>query len=205
MESGGGGDDASAAATSAEERAKILKRNSDDMGWAYGQLVDPNNLQRVRCNFCSQIFMGGIYRLKQHIAANSNAVRTCLRCPQEAKEACLKAFEEKAAKKQKKYEHEKAVRDVVVIDASSTPQGQARDDDELTCIGSSQPHVLGPIDKWTRTIDPKLSGEARLKQMKINKAAWEERSLRAHEYIARWVYTHGKSLLPCFFQLNYQL
>nr|XP_020193379.1 uncharacterized protein LOC109779178 [Aegilops tauschii subsp. strangulata] len=192
MESGeGDGAGATAAATTAEERAKILKRNSDDMGWAYGQLVDPNNLQRVMCNFCSQIFTGGIYRLKQHIAANSNAVRTCLRCPQEAKEACLKAFEEKASKKQKKYEHEKVVRDAVVIDASSTPQGQARDDDELTCIGSSQPHVLGPIDKWTRTIDPKLSGEARLKQMKINKAAWEERSLRAHEYIARWVYTHA--------------
>ena len=108
-------------------------------------------------------------------------------------------------KKQKKYEHEKAVRDAVVIDASCTPQGQARDDDELTCIVSSQPHVLGLIDKWTCTIDPKLSGEARLKQMKINKAAWEERSLRAHEYIARWVCTHGKILLPYFFQLNCRL
>ncbi|KAI5007400.1 hypothetical protein ZWY2020_050845, partial [Hordeum vulgare] len=51
-----------------------------------GHLVDPNNLQRVKCNFCSHIFTGGIYRLKQHIAANSNAVRTCLRCPREAKE-----------------------------------------------------------------------------------------------------------------------
>ena len=42
MESGGG-DDASLVATTTEERAKILKRNSDDMGWVYGRLIDINN------------------------------------------------------------------------------------------------------------------------------------------------------------------
>jgi hypothetical protein len=30
----------------------ILKRNSDDVGWEYGVLVDPLNKEKVRCLLC---------------------------------------------------------------------------------------------------------------------------------------------------------
>lgn len=81
------------------------------------------------------------------------------------------------------------MRDSVTINASSTVQG--RDDEDVTCIGSSDPHVIGPMDKWVRTIDPKLTGAARLQQMKINQAKWDERTLEAQKFIARWMYTHA--------------
>jgi hypothetical protein len=42
-------DDATAAAVA--ENANSLKRKSDDMGWSYGELVDPNNTMRAKCNF----------------------------------------------------------------------------------------------------------------------------------------------------------
>jgi hypothetical protein len=45
-------------------------------------------------------------------------------------------------------------------------------EDEVTCVesgvGSSEPHKLGPIDKWTRAIDPKATHAESFKQQKIN-------------------------------------
>jgi hypothetical protein len=45
----------------------ILKRNSDDVGWEYGVLVDPLSKEKVRCLLCGHVSSGGIYRLKQHV------------------------------------------------------------------------------------------------------------------------------------------
>jgi hypothetical protein len=189
--------DDAAAAVVATENSNALKRKSEDIGWNYGELADPLNTMRVKCKFCNHISTGGIYRLKQHIAANTNAVSKCKKCPEEAREVCLKAFEATASKKQQKSDREKEVRNSVTINVSSTRQGQ--DDDDVTCIGSSEPHVIGPIDKWTRTIDPKLTGEARLQQMKINQAKWDERTLETQKYIAGWMYTHGREIICILF------
>ena len=67
--------------------------------------------------------------------------------------------------------------------------------EEVTCIGSSEPHKLGPIDKWTRAIDPKATKFESLIQQKMNKELWKERTHEVHKYIARWAYTHGKLLV----------
>jgi hypothetical protein len=32
----------------------LLKRNSDDIGWEYGVLVNANNKDKVRCKFCKK-------------------------------------------------------------------------------------------------------------------------------------------------------
>jgi hypothetical protein len=46
------------------------------------------------------------------------------------------------------------------------------EEDEVTClesgVGSSEPHKLGPIDKWTRAIDHKATQAESFKQQKIN-------------------------------------
>ena len=46
----------------------LLKRNSDDVGWEYGVLVDAQNKDNVKCKFCGHQSTGGVYRLKQHVA-----------------------------------------------------------------------------------------------------------------------------------------
>jgi hypothetical protein len=46
----------------------MLKRNSEDIGWDYGVLVDPNNLNVIKCKLCGQVVSSRIYRLKLHIA-----------------------------------------------------------------------------------------------------------------------------------------
>ena len=37
------------------ESANLLKRNSDDVGWEYGVLVDPNNKDKVKCKLCKEM------------------------------------------------------------------------------------------------------------------------------------------------------
>jgi len=79
--------------------------------------------------------------------------------------------------------------------------------EEVTCVGSSEPHKLGPMDKWTKAIDPKTTRSESLQQQRLNKELWKERTHEVHKYIARWVYTHGNSLfcysvlLLCHFRM----
>ena len=54
------------------EGANLLRRNSDDVGWEYGVLVDANNKDKVKCKLCDKMMQGGIYRLKQHVAHEGN-------------------------------------------------------------------------------------------------------------------------------------
>ena len=58
-----------------------------------------------------------------------------------------------------------------------------------------EPHKLGPIDKWTRVIDPKAKAADSFKQQQLNKDLWNERTNEVHKYIAKWAYTHGKLLV----------
>jgi len=75
--------------------------------------------------------------------------------------------------------------------------------DEVTCVGSSEPHKLGPMDKWTRAIDPKATKTDSLKQQQLNKELWKERTHEVHKYIARWAYTQG-NLILCISVLHFK-
>jgi hypothetical protein len=77
------------------------------------------------------------------------------------------------------------------------------EDDEVTCVGSSKPHKLGPIDKWTCAIDPKATKSESLQQQKLNKKLWKQRTHEVHKYIARWVYNHA-NLLLCISALHFR-
>jgi hypothetical protein len=63
------------------------------------------------------------------------------------------------------------------------------------CIGSSSsdPIKLDPMDKFVCSIDGKSSKEEALRQLSMNEALFKERLHQASQYVARWVYTHGKN------------
>jgi len=172
-------------------RANLLKRNSDDVGWEYGVLVDANNKDKVKCKFCDKEMRGGIYRLKEHLAHVGKNVKKCTAItPQalEAKEKCKKALEDAKRKREEKIVRELELREEVNV-------SRVGESDEVTCVGSSQPHKLGPIDKWTCAIDPKATNSDSLKQQQLNKELWKERVHEVHKFIARWSYNHGKLLV----------
>ncbi|CAD6225337.1 unnamed protein product [Miscanthus lutarioriparius] len=137
------------------ESANLLKWNSDDVGWEYGVLVDPNNKDKVKCKLLQAM---------------------------EAKQKCKKALDEAKRKREEKTIRELELREEVSV-------SRVGESDEVTCVGSSEPHKLGPIDKWTRAIDPKATKSDSLKQQQLNKELWKERTNEVHKYIARWAYT----------------
>ncbi|CAN1857630.1 hypothetical protein LINPERHAP1_LOCUS42562 [Linum perenne] len=186
-------DEDSTTATTINESVNALKRKSGDIGWQYGTLTDPLNKDKVKCNFCDKVSMGGVYRLKQHISGYGNSVKTCAKAPPEAVQACRKTFEETAKNKKKKLAHDQGLRDDVNITS-----GQRAPEEDITCVGSSTPHKLGSMDKWARSIDPNLSHAAQLQQQRIDQALWQQRTLEVQQYIAKWVYTHDKpQAQPC--------
>ncbi|PWZ29639.1 hypothetical protein Zm00014a_024102 [Zea mays] len=173
-------------------RANLLKRNSDDVGWEYGVLVDANNKDKVKCKFCDKEMRGGIYRLKEHLAHVGKNVKKCTSAtPQalEAKEKCKKAIEAAKRKREEKTVRELELREEVNVSRVG------EESEEVTCVGSSQPHKLGPIDKWTRAIDPTKADS--FKQQQLNKELWKEREHEVHKFIARWAYNHGIPFNAC--------
>jgi len=166
----------------------LLKRNSDDVGWEYGVLIDAQNKDKVKCKFCGHQSTGGVYRLKQHVANVGKNVKKCRESTQEAKEKCKKSLDESKRKREEKTVRELELREEVNVSRVG------EDDDEVTCVGSSEPHKLGPIDKWTHAIDPRATKTESLKQQKLNKELWKERTRELQKYIARWDYTHGNYL-----------
>jgi len=171
------------------EGASVLRRNSDDVGWEYRVLVDPTNKDKAKCKLCNKVMQGGIYWLKQHVAHEGKNVAKCKATTQEAKEAkekCKKALDNAKRKREEKNVCALELREEVNV--SRVGSGES---EEVTCIESSEPHKLGPIDKWARAIDPKATKSESLTQQKLNKELWKEKTHEVHKYIARWVYTHG--------------
>ena len=77
----------SSAASNAIGESDKLKRASNDIGWEYGMLVDPTNLDKLKCKLCGKLVSGGIFRIKQHIAIKGN-MSTCPKSTDENKAKC---------------------------------------------------------------------------------------------------------------------
>jgi hypothetical protein len=120
----------------------VLKRNSDDVGWEYGVLVDPLDKEKVRCLLCGHCSPGGIYHLKQHVGHVGSVVARCKKTTPEAKNKCKKLLE--ATRKRK----EKIARDLNLREEVNV--SRVGEEDEVTCVGCgvgrSEPHKLGLID-----------------------------------------------------------
>ena len=146
-----------------------LRGNSKDVGWNYGKYCDPNNKNKVKCDFCAHISTGGIYRFKLHIAGTDSNVAPCNKATPEAIMACKKhlngVVETKTTKRQRVHE----VRDDVHVSSASVG------DDVCVGSSSSQPNNLGPMDKFARPIDGKTSKEEQLRQLSMNESLFKER------------------------------
>lgn len=179
-----------ATATAATEAAAIdnhLKRKSSYIGWEWGRLYDPNDKNKVRCLLCGHESSAGINRFKQHLAHVGTSVAKCPKVSEEIKQKCKKDLDSTAKKKMEKKQHDREVRENVQL---ATAEEEVIEVESLTG-SSSTPRKLGPIDRFTRPIDPKASSAEAKRQQNINEALWKERTHQVQQYVARWVYTHG--------------
>jgi len=175
-----------AAAPEAAEVANHLKRKSSDIGWEWGRLCDPNDKNKVKCLLCGHE-SAGINRLKQHLAHRGTSIAKCQKVPDDVKQKCIQNLDEIANKKKGKQQHDKELRENVQL---ATGEEEVTEVESLAG-SSSTPHKLGPMDRFTRPIDPKLSSAEAKRQQNINEALWKERTHQVQQYVAKWVYTHG--------------
>jgi hypothetical protein len=167
-----------AAGASKEASSQTLKRNSDDMGWEFAMLIDPDDLQRVQCKLCGKEMSGGVNRMKQHIGQIRGQVTPCLVANAEQQARCKAAFEAPQKRKKLKEKQEEEVRAEVTIDVE--------DDAELNAIGKGDPKNAGPMDKYVVPIDPNVP--LKKFQRNINDSIDKERSYRVGQYLTRWMY-----------------
>ncbi|KAF7131997.1 hypothetical protein RHSIM_Rhsim09G0032000 [Rhododendron simsii] len=168
----------------------VLKRNSDDVGWDYGVIVDVKNKDRLKCILCGNQYTGGVSRMKKHIAQVTEDDASCTKASKEDILKCKKALDEIATKKKEKKQGGMNLREEVNI----AHEGDEFEDDEVEHVGSrKRPHVPGPMDRYTN-INPgssDTSGFKKTKQPNINDALWKKRSYEVSQYLARWVYEAG--------------
>ena len=160
-----------AATLEATEPDNHLKRKSSDIGWEWGRLCDPNDKNKVKCLFCGQE-AAGINRLKQHLAHVGTSIVKCPKVSEEVKQKCKRNLDETAKKKKDKQQHDREVRENVQL---ATTEDEVIEVESLAG-SSSTPRKLGPMDKFTRPIDPKLSSATAKMQQNINDALWKERT-----------------------------
>ena len=89
------------ASGASEVTSSRLKRNSDDMAWEFPMLIDPDDLQRVKCKLCGKVMSGGVTRMKQHIAQIKGSMTSCMQATLEQQARCKDAYEAPKKKKQK--------------------------------------------------------------------------------------------------------
>ncbi|KAG5565101.1 hypothetical protein RHGRI_001107 [Rhododendron griersonianum] len=174
----------------ASNSAPLLKRNSVDVGWDYGVIVDPSNKDRLQCLLCGNQYTGGVSRMKRHIAQIRGDVASCTKASKEDILKCKKAIDDNAAKKKNKKKAAMEIREEVNI------VGDESESDEIENVAvrsKKRPYVLGPMDRYTNTNPDSsdTSGFKKTRQPNINDAIWKEKSHKVSQYLARWVYEAG--------------
>ena len=181
-------------------RAPALKRNSDDVGWEYGVLIHPNDLNVIKCKLCPKVVKAGIYRLKLHICGKKGDVRACPNATEEDKAKCRKAIEESGRAKRARREKEQEVRDAVTIDVESDAEPEEKTG--LDEIGGSGSRVMGPMDNFTKPMDSSsLAKGKKLHQLNISEHVKKERLHRFKRYVATWLYVRSKFVSDFQFSL----
>ncbi|WOL07641.1 hypothetical protein Cni_G16386 [Canna indica] len=77
-------------------RKKNIAENRTDIGWKR-EIDIKDNDKKVKCNYCSKTFSGGIFRFKHHLASTREDSEPCATVPQEVKEMMLKIITEAEA------------------------------------------------------------------------------------------------------------
>ncbi|KAI7740125.1 hypothetical protein M8C21_033347 [Ambrosia artemisiifolia] len=151
---------------------KVLKRNSYDIGWEYGSLVDPNKLDRTQCRLCNKCKSGGAYRLKQHIAGVQGNVTGCQKATKDDQMRVRNALNENHNRKKAKLSSDESLRAEVKIGRETI--------DLDDCFGEfKEPRSFGPINRFA------TSQGVKGKQSNLNNVVRKEQVVRGLDRVKR--------------------
>lgn len=199
------------------ENAAVV--DSNDPGWKYCTCPDVNKKQSLKCNFCKNVYHGGITRIKYHLAHVPNVgVAKCTKVPGDVKEEILILLTKKSDAK--KYKAKEIERDRNEVNLSHS-EGEASDEDHgndvivLKSVGGTSRSSTtrtsgGPIEKFCKLTPEEVvaarkggKGIAEKLQSKLSTQKREEQRDRACEYICQFFYEagipHNTVTLPSFY------
>ncbi|XP_010476554.2 PREDICTED: uncharacterized protein LOC104755784 [Camelina sativa] len=168
-----------------------LQRKSKDVGWEFGVLVNPTNLDKVKCKLCGKEFSGGVHRLKQHVARIQGNVSGCPNSNIEDQEKCKLAMQEAKNKKKRVRMKDSEIRNSANIDERRQMEDEVIEVDGMGVNKMSR--MFGPLDRFTSNINHESPQGPILtpRQQHIKNVIAKEKLHVVHQYIARWVYSHG--------------
>lgn len=156
------------------------------MGWEFGVLYDPSDLQRVKCKLCGKEMGGGISRLKQHVGQVKGQVKSCMVANKDQQKRCKEACDAAVLKKKAKILHEEEVRAQVNLEIVHVDDND--DEEGLDLVGKGGSNKTGPIDQFVKPADPSIALSKNKYQQNIAIIIDQEKAYRVGQYLARWMY-----------------
>ncbi|XP_031496388.1 uncharacterized protein LOC116261699 isoform X4 [Nymphaea colorata] len=157
-----------------------------DPAWKHCVEEDPDDKEKrgnLRCNYCKDIFRGGVARMKEHLAGTRKGARPCNDAPQEVVQFFVKYLQsKKSGKEQKKANLEFAKNEGL----SKGLAGANFTFPSTSEVGSSK--TRGPMDQL-------VNSEAR--QATTDSALKEEERKKVCFAIGRFLFAHGLPLSLC--------
>lgn len=95
----GSGSSSTASVMNSNTSEDKLKSNSGDVGWEYGELINPTDLDKLKVKLCGHKCSGDVYRIKQHIAGIRRNVKACSVAKENDRKKCKAALDEKKIRK----------------------------------------------------------------------------------------------------------
>ncbi|GJQ92119.1 ribonuclease H-like domain-containing protein [Tanacetum coccineum] len=129
--------------------------------------------------------VGGVTRLKQHIAQITGQTTSCPKATKEDQLKCRNAINEGKLKNQGKRQHDEAIRSEVRLDSNESLK-----DDEVHDDSMKEPNVFGPMHNFANTVNPEQSLKRKVKgkNVELSNSIRKERMWMTKKYVARWAY-----------------
>ena len=189
-----------------------ISNEASDPAWKHCTMPDVNKKGSLKCNYCDNIYHGGITRIKYHLAKVPKCgVAKCTKVSSDVIKEMVNLLTNKMDNKQRKGKEKEE--DRAIVDLSHS-EGEEHSDAEGNSVivlkkVSSKGASLGPIDKFCKlTLEEIVAARkgnsvlAEKVQSKLSTEKREEKRDRACEYICQFFYEagipHNTITLPSF-------
>jgi len=173
-----------------------ISNEASDPAWKHCTMPDVNKKGSLKCNYCDNIYHGGITRIKYHLAKVPKCgVAKCTKVSSDVIKEMVNLLTKKTDNKQRKGKEKEE--DRAIVDLSHS-EGEEHSDAEGNSVivlkkVSSKGASLGPIDKFCKlTLEEIVAARkgnsvlAEKVQSKLSTKKREEKRDRACEYICQF-------------------
>lgn len=170
---------------------RMSSSRSKDPFWEYGTQVAPGDSNRIKCNYCLNVYNGGISRFKQHLGWIKGNVAACTKVPEDVKEKAQKTISSLQASKKAKADRLKASLDEVVVGSHNVEDNSSHRSFFSGIQGTLDPYVRVSAEEVNSTKGKEI--QSTLESSKLKKKERDD----AIQYACEWTYEKGIPFHAC--------